>query len=682
MASEFIANFEVMKYRLAEILVMLGIFLCMPSIVFAKVAGDSLVIDRLFSYQRNLAPSLAGFTDDFYLKYTFRTVRRNPTLIFVPSMYSIARGSRNYIGENVGRITFRSIDDFSIEQRTLKSTIPGNRLAMDVMMRFVIPNLYGKSLFDKYMLSPFNYDNRIFYRYRISFSSSGDVCVTFTPRLSNTQLVEGYAFVDRLTGRILRTRFHGEYDMMSFEVNVVMGAQDGPHALLPVRCDSRATFRFMGNDLRVRFYVDFGVKLPAGPAAAELSADSLRPVPLDRMEAGIYEEHKPRPAVADSSEKKPERKGRKIADKAWNAIDDFLLSRQRADMKNASVTLSPLFNPLYISYSNSRGLAYKMDIGARYTFSNNRILSLAPRLGYNFKIKKFFFSVPLRYTFSLRRNGWVELSWANGNRITNSSVLDMIKEEDRDTIDFTALNLDYFDDEQLSLTGNLRLTERIEVAVGCNYHRRTAVDKASMRAAGKPTEYSSFAPFVKLTVSPYPSGPTFTANYERSLTDVLGSNIKYERWEFDASMKKELASLRQLNIRAGGGFYTNKSSDYFVDFSNFHADYIPGGWNDDMAGDFQLLNSQWYNASRYYFRVNASYSSPLLLLTWIPFVGRYIETERLYASSLQIEHTRPYTELGYGLTNRYFSVGLFCSFLNGDFHEIGSKFSFELFRKW
>ena len=235
MASEFIANFEVMKYRLAEILVMLGIFLCMPSIVFAKVAGDSLVIDRLFSYQRNLAPSLAGFTDDFYLKYTFRTVRRNPTLFFVPSMYSIARGSRNYIGENVGRITFRSIDDFSIEQRTLKSTIPGNRLAMDVMMRFVIPNLYGKSLFDKYMLSPFNYDNRIFYRYRISFSSSGDVCVTFTPRLSNTQLVEGYAFVDRLTGRILRTRFHGEYDMMSFEVNVVMGAQDGPHALLPVR---------------------------------------------------------------------------------------------------------------------------------------------------------------------------------------------------------------------------------------------------------------------------------------------------------------------------------------------------------------------------------------------------------------------------------------------------------------
>lgn len=74
-------------------------------------------MDRLFSYKRNLAPSISGFTDDFYLKYSFRTVRRNPTLIFVPTMYSIARGNRNYIGENIGRISFKAIDDYRIDQK-------------------------------------------------------------------------------------------------------------------------------------------------------------------------------------------------------------------------------------------------------------------------------------------------------------------------------------------------------------------------------------------------------------------------------------------------------------------------------------------------------------------------------------------------------------------------------------
>lgn len=658
----------------------------MPSFIFAMVTTDSLVMDRIFSYKRNLAPDINGFTDDFYLKYTFRTVRRNPTLIFVPSMYSIARGNRNYIGENIGKITFKSIDNYSIEQKTMKSTIPHNRKAMDVMMKFIIPNLYGISLFDKYMLSPFNYNNRIFYRYRISMSDGDRVCVNFSPKLNNTQLVKGFAVVDRYTGKIIHTRFSGEYDMVTFEVNAYMGDDDSPYALLPTRCDSKAVFKFMGNEMRVRFFANFISSVPdvgsISGKSPEALIDSLRPDPLERIEEMIYEDHAAESTPRDSAEAKVVRRNNRMLKRTWDILDDYILSGQDASGRNASVTLSPLFNPLYMSYSHSHGLAYKMDIGARYTFAPYRYITFTPRLGYNFKIKKFFFNAPLRYTFNSRRRGWIELSWANGNRITNSSVLDIIKAENRDTIDFSSLNLDYFDDEVVNLSGNIQLTKHFEMALGFVYHKRTAVNKREMESLGKPSDYRSFAPMVTLTFRPYPEGPTFTANYERGLTDILKSNIKYERWEFDASFKKELHSLRKYNLRAGGGFYTNKSTDFFVDFDNFHDNYIPGGWDDDWTGDFQLLNSQWYNASKYYFRTNVSYESPLLLLTWIPLVGRYIETERVYVNFLQIEHTRPYTEIGYGLTNRYFSIGLFASFLNGKPNEFGSKFSFELFRRW
>lgn len=658
----------------------------MPSFIFAKVTADSLVMDRLFSYKRNLAPSISGFTDDFYLKYSFRTVRRNPTLIFVPTMYSIARGNRNYIGENIGRISFKAIDDYRIDQKTLKSTIPHNRKAMDVMMRFIIPNLYGISLFDKYMLSPFNYSNRIFYRYRISISDEGRACVNFTPKLNNTQLVKGFAIIDRYTGKIIHTRFSGEYDMVTFEVNAYMGDDDTPYALLPTRCDSKAVFKFMGNELRVRFYANFECKVPdidsIDDKKAESIIDSVRPDPLERIEESIYREHIQENIAKDSAQATVVKRKNKMLKKTWDIVDDYILSGQDASNDNASVTLSPLFNPLYLSYSHSHGLAYKMDIGARYIFAPDRYITFTPRLGYNFKIKKFYFNAPLRYTFDAKRNGWVELTWANGNRITNSSVLEIIQEENRDTIDFSSLNLDYFDDEMVSLSGNMQITKHLEMALGFVYHLRSAVNRHEMEQLGKPSEYRSFAPMVTLTFRPHREGPTFTANYERGLTNILQSNIKYERWEFDASFKKVLHSLRKYNLRAGGGFYTNKSTDYFVDFANFHDNYIPGGWDDDWTGDFQLLNSQWYNASKYYFRTNVSYESPLLLVTWIPLIGKYIETERIYANFLQIEHTRPYTEIGYGLTNRYFSIGLFASFLNGSFNEFGSKFSFELFRRW
>jgi hypothetical protein len=62
--------------------------------------------------------------------------------------------------------------------------------------------------------------------------------------------------------------------------------------------------------------------------------------------------------------------------------------------------------------------------------------------------------------------------------------------------------------------------------------------------------------------------------------------------------------------------------------------------------------------------------------------GRHLERERFYLSALSIEHTRPYYEVGYGFTTRFFSIALFSSFLNAQFRNIECKFTFELFRRW
>lgn len=675
-----------MKYIPILKIILLGIFLSVSSFIFSKGKPDSLIMNRVFGYRRNFAPNIDGFEDYFYLKYTFKTVRRNPTLFFVPTMYSIAKGNRNYISENIGKITFRSIDNYDIEQTTVKSTVKHNRKVMDIMSRFIIPNIYGVSLFGKDLLSPFNYNNRIYYKYRINFIDSQKSCVTFKPRNKSTQLVSGYAVTDRLTGRIISFHLNGVYDMISFEINANMGDENSPFAIVPKLCESKAIFKFMGNEISARLYADLkSINIYNNGLRKNnmiIDIDSIRPVTLSEFEKDIYKEHFVTTQDTDTIAKIITVRKKKKLKKTIDILDDYVLNGQSIDKQNMSIYSSPLFNPLYLSYSHSRGLSYKMDIGTRYNFTVNSFITLTPRFGYNFKIKQFYFHTPLRFTFNSKKNAWLEFVWANGNRITNSSVLELLQTENRDTVDFSKLDLDYFDDQQVSLSGNFALNKHLEITTGLVYHQRIALNKEKMKELGKPFDYRSFAPFVKLTFTPFKYGPIFTANYERGITGFFKSNIKYERFEFDTSLKKYTHRLRQYNLRVGGGFYTNKSTNYFVDFTNFHENYIPGGWNDDWAGDFQLLNSQWYNASKYYFRTNASYSSPLLLLTWIPIIGKYIETERLYANFLQIEHTRPYTEIGYGLTNRYFSAGIFCSFLNGDFHEVGSKFSFELFSRW
>ena len=163
---------------------------------------------------------------------------------------------------------------------------------------------------------------------------------------------------------------------------------------------------------------------------------------------------------------------------------------------------------------------------------------------------------------------------------------------------------------------------------------------------------------------------------------MFGANMEYERWEFDAAIKYRLLSLRQLNGRIGTGFYTSRNSLHFVDFANFRDENLPTGWDDEWAGQFQLLDSRQYNSSQYYVRGHLSYDSPFLMLSWVPWIGKIVEMERIYVSGLALEYSRPYGEIGYGFTNRVVSAGFFAGFNTRRFHRVGCKLTIELFKRW
>lgn len=105
--------------------------------------------------------------------------------------------------------------------------------------------------------------------------------------------------------------------------------------------------------------------------------------------------------------------------------------------------------------------------------------------------------------------------------------------------------------------------------------------------------------------------------------------------------------MRSLSLRAGSGFYLDKvGNTYFVDYHNFHEGICSYGWNDEWTGEFEVLNSHWYNASQFYARANATYESPMLFLSRAPLLGRAVEMERFsYVGALAVSHYVPYIEL-------------------------------------
>ena len=684
MASKIICNFGVVKSKLRSIysILMLVVMVFMPSICFADRTADSLLINQIWDFSRNYSEPVNGVEQNLYLRYTFGSQRRNPTLYLVPTMYTIAKGERDFIGESYCRIKYRTPSDYDLNRQVVCGTIPHNRFTMSAMVRYITPNIYDISIYPKSILSPFHRSNRYFYKYRVLQRIRNQAVIRFRPRVNNTQLIKGHATVDIETGQVLSVNYEGEFDMISFKVNTIMNQSDG-HKLLPEKSVINADFNFLGNKVSSTFMAIYNCPVTLPDSLNEQDnrelMDSLRPGTLPYKEFMLYEHYDSLKIKSDSigSDTTEIQKSNKMKEILWDVIGDNLVNSTHTNAGAFSMNISPILNPLYFGYSKSRGFSYRLKFGLQYTWNKYRYLTFNPNIGYNFKQRQFYYTAPLRMNYNPKRNGYVEFSWANGNRITSGKMIDDIQAKMG-----TDFNVPEFEDESYQLVNNVVAFDWLEITNGIVMHRRRSTNSELMRQLDMSGEYRSFAPTLTLHFTPWRNGPVLTANYEHSFLNVFKSNLQYDRWEFDASQKIQLSSLRLLNWRAGTGFYTNRSSNYFVDYVNFHENNLPTGWADEWTGQFQLLNSKWYNESDYYLRGHLSFESPLLALGWTPLLGHFVETEMIYASVLSIQHTHMYSEVGYGFTNRYFSTGIFASFLNHKFQNFGCKFTIELFSRW
>jgi len=658
--------------------------------MFSRNTNDSILLNRIFSYRRNFTSNdVEGFTTNVYVKVNYNVWKRNPTLWLIPSMYAIADGERYLVAESYNKLHFSGVNNYEIRRQASFSTIRHNRRAMTVMTEFMSPDIYDVCLYGDHILSPFNRYNRHYYYYRFVPQSDNGLTaiVNFRPRLlKNTQLVSGTAVVDRQTGRIVNATFNGEFDMIRFHTETTQGDAD-TRSLLPKQCKTFMTFKFMGNHIYSSFEAvyDCPSVLPDSiDDAFDLALmDSVRPIPLTEQEKHVYQEyalsHQPDTTAAKAD---TVRRFNFVKDVLQDAIGDNLISSLRYESENAYMKLSPILDPQYVSYSSTHGFSYKIKLGAQFRFDKHRLLEFYPWCGYNFKYKKFYFTLPLYFHYNPKRNGMVTVIYGNGNRIGNGDIAEEIQHEHADTLKLDGQQLEYFDDNYLSIANNILAFKWLEIVNGFTYHRRVPYNPEAMWRFGKPRTYNSFAPMMSLILRPWHKGPTLSVDYERGIKGLFNSDIDYSRWEFDASWKYDIRPMKKINMKVGGGFYTRKKESYFVDYMHFRDNKLPEGWDDDWSGDFQLLNSDWYNASSYYARANISYESPFLAASWLPLVGHYIERERFYLSALSIDNTRPYTEIGYGFTTRLVSIGLFASFLNRQYQEFGCKFTFELFRRW
>lgn len=680
------------KGRILAIVTTILLSAC-PFMAHAGGRPDKLVLERVFSMADSMCrPNGDTIKSWCYYKTGFHVRRRNFTLLTVPSMFMVAKNKRrDYVSESFSRITSCNGEIIKADAVNSLSTVPHHARAMGNLTRYLSPAVYSETIVGNTLLSPFNRINHIYYKYSVTLLMDGNARVFFRPRTNNTQLVTGSALVNASTGRIISAHILGNYDMVSFQIDVEMNTDEPGKEAYAKSCDMAARFRFMKNNIQSRFKVIYGLDTPPKDSLRGLESpelmDSLRPTPLTALEQSLYKDYYFPEKTSTPEDSIKRSNNHKVKAILWDAIGENLLNRIKSNFgenNQGYLRINPLLNPLYFGYSHRKGIVYKFDVRFNYTFSPNTEFNSRLKAGYSFKQKQFYFRLPVTFVYNRRRNGYIQVETGNGNRISTQSIRRGLEQIYPDSL-FTGRDLGYFKDTYLQIAHNIDLSRYWGIKTGFVFHRRQAVDKQAFKEFGLTPVYRSSAPSAELMYRPSGwTGPIITLDYERSIKGLFRSNTSYEKWEADAQYKLSLHRLQSVQLRAGAGMYTHmkRSENYFLDYTNFREENIPGGWNDDWSGEFEMLRSEQFNYSKYYVRGNLTYESPMLLLSWIPLIGQTFEAERVYFSMLDAAAMHPYLEVGYGFTTRLLSFGIFAANIKGKFEGIECKVGLELFRHW
>lgn len=733
-----------MKYQILKLLLFSCFFISTTYFTWAvegsntiekrRSASDSIV-DNVLHFSTMYEKIVESYTAQLYVKSKKTINKQNYLLRFAPSMFYGDGKNKEYITESQNELHYTAPNIYDQKMKALIGNSNHLRgLSSDILQYFHM-NIYSSTLLYDKLLSPLAANARKFYNYKVDsvFGTKDNLMyrIKVTPKIESFQLLSGYLIVSDQLWTVRELFLKGRSEYMKYNIRIWMG-KDGDEEFLPIRYETNLYFRLLWNSVDFNYLADLkysDIKLTKlkDPQRTKtkyditesfslscdersfftdsIRFDSLRPLPLSESEKKLYQNYavyRDTTFVANMSKSK-----NRIF---WGQAGDLLLNSYTVRLSNlGNVECSPIFNPLLMNYSQNDGLSYRQEFKYNKLFSDDRLLRVVPKMGYNFKRSEFYWSINSDYDYWPSKRAAIHLSFGNGNRIYSSKVLESVKSIPDSLFNFDDLHLDYFKDLFVNLSHSVEVTNGLFISTGITMHQRNAVKPSKIIIKNKPSKgdnteelldglrssYVSFAPRIQVEWTPgqyyYMKGkrkinvfshyPTFSLDYERGIKGVMTSSGLYERIEFDMQHHIPLGLMCDLYYRIGAGAFTNNQELYFVDYVNFSKSNLPVGWHDDVAGVFQELDGRWFNSAEQYIRGHVTYQCPFLLLHHLKKYTRSVINERIYLSALYVPRLSPYMEIGYGVGTHIFDAGVFANFTQGKFKQVGFKFTFELFNR-
>ncbi len=626
--------------------------------------------------------------------------------------------------ETISKLRFDYPNNYVQDIQHVTGTLTGKKDIDLIPFELLNINIYGETTNDESFFMPLRIKTSKYYRYSLQRTFTEDdktyYSIDFRPIYENSKLLRGTFIIEKETWRVIYFRGEGIGIFSHFSFEITMGDKWVTN-FLPTRLTVYETSSYLGNILSTRHlstidYKEIELRRASVPSRSLNISDfykiRLDSVPL-QTDSAFWNERRPIPLQAIEKDviihylqQKAEEKTRKANGDSLRGpnfaqqVAQSIVMNSNYKYRSSAIGYSGLLNPLMVGYTSRDGITYRQKLSFNFDLKRNRTVKMKAFAGYMFRRKEFFTDLTTTWNYDPYRLGSATASIGNGNPIYSSLFVDQIQDSlNNRGINFEDISLNYYRDYYLKIFNTYEVTNGLLLQTGIDYHIRKSTDnKGKLRSATPDSEpiedmfgtRKSFAPFLRISWTPrqyyrydghqkiYERSPfpTFKLELSRSFQHILGSTTEYDRIEFDISQNIPFGLRHSLQYHVGAGKFINQKTEYFADFVYFSKSNFPDNWDDGIGGNFNLLSRSLYNASASYIQAHTLFETPFLILKNIPFVSDFADNERIYLSHLYTPQIISYTELGYGIGNRFFNAGFFCSFHKTEFKQAGVRAAF------
>ena len=440
----------------------------------------------------------------------------------------------------------------------------------------------------------------------------------------------------------------------------------------------------------------------------------VRPIPLSDIEKKALR-------VSDSIKKSPELRQmkrdslstqtHKEEKKIVNTLRHIAMGYTWRNTVGTSLRFGGLVDLQHIGYNTVDGFIYGIDFGLTKS-GRKGTFYLAPQVKWAFSREQLIWRVNSYYRFSgnlnqiYMRMGQASVDFNTGGGInlflntsyslffrknhlklyesgyltmgyitdiSNGLNLDISATyEDRrileNTSDFSIFN------QTTTFTENIPVNEYLLPGAYPHYGLRN-MRHADLMATVTWTPFQKYRIVGKRKIPQGSDWPTFTFTWRHGINEFseLADPIKqYDMLKFDVARREEAGAFSEIRWRLRTGGFLNTRYVTFYDFYHINSQPLPLLLN-NYEDAFRLPAFYSMSTPEFYVQVHTKYTTPYLLLKYLPFLSNTLMRENLSLSYFGSQFHPHYTEIGYSLSEIFFlaEIGVQVGFKDLTFTSAG-----------